>query len=105
MTKEEGKALLALDWKNRMAAIAPLWVGGGVEQIVLNEAKVTDCGKAAILQDVDKFIKQKGVEAWNRVKASHRAQYGRSDYDRRSMYWQELFGQLRAGKDRLGITL
>jgi hypothetical protein len=101
-SSSEAATLLAIPWKSELTRLGSQYLNGASVEI---GDEITRLGKAAVLQDVDVFIKSKGVRAWDAVKVSQCQRYGQQYQTRRQAYISVLYDQVYHGRDTLGVSL
>jgi hypothetical protein len=82
--------LLDLDWQATFNEAAALYVNEQAYTI----PSIERAGRAAIAQEVDRYIKEHGVEAWKALSARLRQRYGPSPLLRRARFFQVMQGQV-----------
>lgn len=102
VVREAAAPLLAIDWKSQLAARGRDFANGTSSE--LGES-VERLGRAAILQDIDRFIRDRGPTGWTAVSKKHQAAYGAQGEARRNRYLNILYQQVEARAPNLGIRL
>ncbi len=94
--------LKTMDWKGNLASQSRLYVEGGAgAEFALNG--IEDAGRAAIFQDVSRYVVTHGAEAWERIRRNHLSKYGQSPILRLGRYLTILHRQVKEGSATIGI--
>jgi hypothetical protein len=96
--------LLALDWKRVFQEEGERYHQTGPESANALPA-IEEAGKAAILQDIDTYMKTYGYDAWRRFSQDQQARVAQREDERKHIYLDTLYKQVRQGEKRIGINL
>lgn len=100
VARQVAAPLLTVDWKGALATLGSDFVSG--KSIDLGEP-IARLGKAAILQDIDRFIRERGPAAWGVVSKKQQEKYGTHTEIRRRHYLTILYAQAESKAASLGI--
>jgi hypothetical protein len=106
LTQSEVAPLLTVDWQGEFAKSTRAYVDTthDLQAIGLQE-RLDRTGRAAIAQDIDRFIKEKSSNSWPDVRKRHQIVYGTDKEARRRKYIEVLYQQVHSNSAQLGIPL
>jgi hypothetical protein len=95
--------LLAVDWRTQFSENRKRYVSsGGRDQSSVGQ--MTDAGRAAVLQDIDRIVKERGFSVWQQYAVRQRNRYGANYEIRRRAYLSILYSHVQH-EDKIGIPL
>jgi hypothetical protein len=94
--------LLDMPWQETLKQYIEAYVYS--DQVLLERSPVYFAGEAAIAQDVNRYIRENGKEAWFAVTQRLQARFGESDPSRSRAIRAALRSQIASGATILGVS-